>query len=311
MNLLSRFSLTMLLGITLIFTACQKDSDPPSENETDSQIVLQADDDSRVSSELDAIAADATILLEADPATSGDNSVLDELICDASVELNAGTNPMTLTITYNGSNCSAVRTRTGKVILSMVQGVKWKDAGASINVEFQDLKITRKSDQKSITINGTKTYTNVSGGLMIHLATAGSITHKITSDGLSIKFDNGAVREWKVARQYVFTYSGGIVISISGLHSENNLDGIAEWGTNRFGNAFTSSISSAIVIKQDCNFRITGGVLTHTTPAYSATATFGLNANGAASSCPGDGKYYYKLEATGTNGGTLNALIPY
>lgn len=311
MNHLSRVSLVMLTGITLMFTACQKDNDPSSENETDSQITLQADDESRVSSELDAVTTDAALLLEADPATSGDNSVLDELICDASVALNTGTNPMTLTITYNGGYCSATRSRTGKVILSIAQGVKWKEAGAAVNVEFQDLKITRKSDQKSITINGTKTYANVSGGLLAHLATAGSITHKITSSGLSIKFDNGTAREWQVARQYLFTYSNGIVISISGLHSEGNVDGIVDWGTNRFGNPFTTSISSALVIKQDCNFRITGGVVTHTTPAYNATATFGLNANGAAASCPGDGKYYYKLQATGTNGGTLNALIPY
>lgn len=312
MSHLLRLSLITLVGITLFAGGCKKDdSSQPSENEAKSQVAQQADDESRVSAELDAVAADATILLEADPATSGDNSVLDNLICDASVVANTGTNPMTLTITYNGGNCSTARVRSGTVILSMAQGTKWKDAGAVVNVEFRDLKITRKADQKSITINGTKIYTNVSGGLMFQLAGLNNIIHKITSSGLSIQFDNGAARQWQVARQYTFTYSNGIVISITGLHSEGGGDGIAEWGTNRFGNTFTTSIGSAIVIKQDCNFRVTGGTVTHKTPAYSATATFGLNSTGIVTTCPGSGKYYYKLEWSGANGGSLNALIPY
>jgi hypothetical protein len=311
MKHLFHLSFIVFLGIAVTFTACKKDNDAPSENETNSQIALQADDEARVSSELDAVVADATILLEADPATSGDNLVLEDLICDASVVANTGTDPMTVTITYNGGNCSTARTRAGKVILSLAQGSRWKDAGASVKVEFQDFKITRKSDQKSITINGMKVYTNVSGGLMFQLATLNNITHKVTSDGLSIKFDDGASREWKVARQYVFTYNNGIVISISGLHTEGNLAGIVEWGTNRFGNTFTTSISSPLVIKQDCNFRVTAGTVTHATAAYSATATFGLNATGAVTVCPGTGKYYYKLEWNGANGRSINALIPY
>jgi len=41
------------------------------------------------------------------------------------------------------------------IVLSMAQGVRWRDAGAQLNISFQNFKITRLSDNKSITINGT------------------------------------------------------------------------------------------------------------------------------------------------------------
>lgn len=311
MKRLLYFPALAALCAAIIFSSCQKDDDKGSETDNQTMAASQADDESRVSSELDAIAADATVVVESNPATSGDYSVLDEMICDASITVNTDTDPMSVTIDYNGANCSVSRKRSGKVILTMAKGSQWKNEGTSVTIKFQDLKITRNSDQKSITINGSKTYTNVSGGLLSKLATTGTIIHKITSSGLSIKFDNGAAREWQVARQYTFTYNNGVVINISGLHTEGDLGGIVEWGTNRFGNAFTTSISSPLVARQDCNFRVGAGMLTHTTPAFSATATFGLNASGEVTGCPGTGKYYYKLTAVGANGNSLNTLVAY
>jgi hypothetical protein len=103
----------------------------------------------------------------------------------------------------------------------MAQGVHWKDQGAQITLTFHDLKITRVSDNKSITINGTQTYTNVSGGLLINLLTLGTITHSITSSNMSITFDDGTQRTWNVAKQRVYTFSGtNVSITISGTHTE-------------------------------------------------------------------------------------------
>ncbi len=303
------FFSVLLFSFALSFTACKKDK---STTDNSAEVSAQSDDQARFSSETDAVANDAEASIESSSffsARPGDNQ---DLICDATIELDTLSDPRTITITYDGSTClGSPRTRSGVVVISMAAGVHWKDAGASINVNYQNLVITRLFDNKSITINGEHTITNVSGGLLFNLATLGSITHRITSSGMSVTFDDGTVRTWQVARQRVLTYDGGFVITTTGFHTEGSTTNIAEWGTNRAGNAFTSSTLEPLVVRQDCNFRLVSGKIMHTAPAVTATATFGLDATGNPTGCPGLGLYYFKLVWTGPAGNTFTLIFPY
>lgn len=297
-------------SFVLSFAACKKDK--TEEDLTSNEMAVHADDQSRISAELDAVVNDANLIIEQNSTFSGRFESVNGIICDANVTVNTASDPMTITVAYDGTNCLGNRTRTGTVILSMAQGTQWKNAGAAITVTFQDFKITRTSDNKSITLNGSQIYTNLSGGLVLSLANPQStITHSITSNGLVVTFDDGSERTWKVAKQRVFSYNGGLVISTTGTHSENNITGIAEWGTNRFGKTFTTSITDPLILKEDCNFRLAGGAVKHTTPNASATVTFGLNITGAPTGCPGSGKYYYKVVLTGPNGNSIGLILPY
>lgn len=309
------YLLTVCLAIG--FTACKKDS---SNNNNNDEMATHSDDQSRFDSEVDAVSNDADFELETSAAFTGRlqgtqkgegiNGVMG-VNCDANVVVDVNSNPKTITITYSGS-CLGDRTRTGTVIISMAQGVQWKNAGAAVTVTFQNLKITRNSDNKSITINGSQTYTNVSGGLLIYLASLGTVTHAITSDGLTVTFDNGSQRSWQVSKQRVFTYANNnVTITETGTHTDGNTTGIAEWGTNRFGRTFTTSIVEALVVTSDCNFRLTAGQVKHVTPAVTATATFGLNSAGEPTACPGTGHYYCKVVWNGTNGNSLSVIFPY
>src|SRR5262249_19832127 len=159
----------------------------------------------------------------------------------------------------------------------------------------------------SITINGSKTITNQSGGLLINLASLQTIVHLVNSNGLSVTFDNGSQRTWQVARKQTYTWAAGAVLTVTGNHTQGNVTGIAEWGTNRFGNAFTTVIDAPLVIKQDCDFRLTGGQVTHQTPNFTSTATFGLDATGAPTGCPA-GVYYLKIVWTGPAGNTHTVI---
>jgi hypothetical protein len=300
---------TATLFLVAIFTACKKENGTSTDNTEEAS--LQSDDQARFSSETEAVANDADVALEVSPSFSGRLNQAQTIICDASVVFDSVSNPRTVTITYNGTNCWGSRTRTGVVVLSMAQGVHWKDAGASITITYQNLKITRLSDNKSITINGTQTYTNVSSGLLINLATIGTITHTFTSSDMSVTFDNNTQRSWQVAEQRVFTFDNGVVITTSGIHTDGNNTNIAEWGTNRFGHTFASSTVEPIVIRQDCDFRIVSGEIKHVTPLVTATATFGLDATGSPTSCPGSGHYYFKVVWTGVNGNSLTVIMPY
>lgn len=297
----------IIFSFSFIFTACQKN--PVNDADYSNESSVHSDDQSRFSGEMDAVADDAGAALDATPGFSGRGEQIQ--ICNATVVVDTLSNPRTITITYNGPNCLGNRTRTGVVVISMAQGVRWKNAGAIVNVNIQNLRITRVSDNKSITINGTHTYTNVSGGLLINLATLGTITHTITSSNMSVTFDNNAQRTWQVAKRRVFTYNNGIVITGTGMHSEGAVTGIAEWGINRFGRTFTTAISQPLVVRQDCNFRLTSGRVDHATPVFNASVTFGLDSAGNPTSCPGLGSYYMKIIWTGPSGNPHTIIWPY
>ena len=307
-KIVSLFSLVFFSVI--LFTSCKKDNDTPADSEKE-EVSAAVSDESQVTEELDDIAIDAGTVIEYDASFSGNNQVVEEIICDATVEYSTSTDPMTITINYNGSNCGNGRTRTGSIVLSMAQGTEWKTAGAHFTVTFNNLKITKTATNKSITITGTHLVTNTSGGLLINLPTAQPITHTIVSENMKVSFDNGTAREWNVAKQRVYTYDNGAVLLITGIHQEENDLTIAEWGTNRAGVAFKTSTIEPVVIKQSCNFRVTGGTVKHSTEAYAAVATFGLNAAGEATTCPGTDSYYCKLVWTGKTGSSLTVLLPY
>jgi hypothetical protein len=296
-----------IFSVLISFTACKKDA----KTDTNTDIATHADDESQVSSDVDAVANDADVALESNTSFTGRYEGTQGVICNANVVLDTTGTLRTLTITYNGTNCLGNLSLTGVVVISMPQGVRWKNAGAAVTVAFQNLKITRVVTNKSITINGSKTYTNVSGGLLINLPTLGTITHSITSTGLTVTFDNGSQRSWQVAKQRAYTYSSGLVITTTGTHTDGANTGIAEWGTNRFGNAFATSITQPLVIRQDCSFRLTSGTVKHVTPAVTATVTFGLDASGNPTSCPGTGHYYYKVVWIGPGGTSHTIINPY
>jgi hypothetical protein len=293
-------SAAIIFSFSLIFMACQKNATTDTDYSNESAV--HSDDQSRFSSEVDAA-------LDATPGFSGRGEQIQ--ICNATVVVDTVSNPRTITITYNGANCQGTRTRTGVVVISMAQGVRWRNAGAIVNINAQNLRITRLSDNKSITINGTHTYTNVSGGLLINLATLGTITHTLTSSNMSVTFDDNTQRIWQVAKQRVFTYNNGIVVATTGTHSEGGVSGIAEWGTNRFGRTFTTAITQPLVVRQDCSFRLTSGKVAHVTPVFNTTVTFGLDSAGNPTSCPGTGSYYMKIVWTGPGGNPHTIIWPY
>jgi hypothetical protein len=297
----------LALCLSTVFIACQKDA--TTAYDYMDETTTHSDDQSRFSGEMDGAANDINTAIE---LTNGFTGRIENIsFCDGTGVIDTLSNPRTITITYNGAACLPNRTRTGVVVISMAQNVRWRNAGAVLNLSFQNFKITRTSDNKSITINGTQTFTNTSGGLLVNLATLGSITHTITSSNMSVTFDNSSQRNWQVARKRVFSYNNGIVITSTGTHTEGNITGIAEWGTNRFGNAFTTAITQPLIIRQDCNFRLTTGKVVHKTPLFTASATFGLDATGAPASCPGTGAYYLKIEWTGTSGTPRMVILPY
>lgn len=299
----------IILAVFTTFTACKKESKP---EDTTKELETHADDQSRISTQIDLVANDASMAVESSAAFSGRMQNPPFYVCDATATFDSTSTVRKITVTYNGATCSGSYKRTGAIVISMPAGVRWKDQGATITVAYQNLKVTRTADNKSITINGSHTITNVSGGLWFNLLTQPSITHDVSSDGMTITFDDNSQRTWKLARRRVFTLNNNsLVVTITGRHTVGNNSGIAEWGASRFGRAFTTTITEPLVIRQDCGLRLTSGQVKHE-GFGTGTATFGLDVNGNPTTCPGaGGHYYFKLTWTGPNGASASAILPY
>ncbi|MEO8772328.1 MAG: hypothetical protein ABI402_19675 [Ferruginibacter sp.] len=309
-----RFFLVAVIALSVSFTSCNKDK--TSTTTSNDNLGTHSDDQSRVSSETDAVANDVDNASEYFSAFSGkgggtSSGVNDLILCDGNAVLDSTLTDRRITITYNGTNCSGTRTRTGVVVLTMPLGVHWRDPHAVLTVNVQNLHVTRLSDNKSININGIVTYTNSTGGRLFDLATLGTIVHEIASAGVTVTFDDGSQRIWQIAKRRTFTYDNGIVISTRGNHTEGTNTNISEWGTNRFGNAFTASITEPMIIRQDCSFRLTHGEITHDGVLGTAVVTFGLDSSGTPTGCPGLGFYYFKAVWTGVNGVVRTVIYPY
>ena len=325
------YRLLVITAFTGMLFSCNKSNSSSSSSGTSStDLQTTSDDQTRVSTESDAAFDDVNTTMTSQASVTGSNlnpgirhteieggggDTVKSYICDASVSLDTTDNPHTLTITYNGTNCALDRTRTGSVVVSWTPGVRWSTAGAVVTVAFQNLAITRLSDNKTITLNGTHTYTNVSGGSLLSLPNnpGTSITHTITSSNMSITFDNGAKRNWNVARQRVYSYSEGFVITTTGTNTNGSVTGISEWGTDRFGNSFQTIIAQPRVISESCSWQMTAGEVQLSNTAGTTSITYGLSATGTATSCPvSGGTYYFQLSWTAAvSGKSYTFILPY
>jgi hypothetical protein len=331
--LIRRVAIAFCMLTCISIYSCKKDTSATSGTSS-SDISTSADDQQQVSNESEIINNDANTALNGQSDFSGSlssnasisgntvvndvkgtNGVSDlinvhQLICDATITYDTANGQRTVTIVYDGTNCWGNRTRNGTITISMPVGQRWKNAGAVATVNITDLKITRIRDSKTIVLNGSATYTNVSGGLLKDLATLQTITHTVKGN-LVIDFKNGAQKTWNVSKQRVFTYDNGIVLTTTGTYSDGTHSDIAEWGTDRFGNPFSSEITQPKVIRQDCDFRLVSGQNTVTIDKGTAVITYGLDANGDPTGCPGTGTYYFKLVFTGANGKVYTIIWPY
>ena len=310
----NRFLIALALCGAIAFGSCKKsmeNSDTTTDVATTAALSIHSDDQILVSSEVDAITDDANVVIENNPSFNGREDNTLGALCNATSVMDSTNDIRKITITYNGLNCSGDRSFSGKVLLTMPKAKRWKDSGAVMTVTLQQLKITRVKDNKSITLNGTKTITNVTGGRLRDLALKGSIKFNIIGTDLSVTFGDSTTRIWQVAKQRAYSYNNGLVITTTGLHTDGATTGIAEWGTNRAGKTFATAITAPLVVRQDCSFRVVSGQVMHTKLATQAVVTFGLNAAGEATNCPGTGSYYCKMVWTGANGMTKTKITAY
>jgi len=298
-----------LVVLTVCFSGCKKEEEPFVDHFPESRV--HSDDQARFSTELDAALNDVNFALEMTPGFTGKAPVVVHPICDATIVADTLSNPRVLTLTYNGNGCLGTRKRSGKIVITMDAGTRWKNKDAAVTLSFQNFRSTRLKDNKDMIFNNTVLITNVSGGLLNELSSLSNITHTIFSGDFDITFDNGKEWSWKTARKRVYHQNNGIVITTTGTHAGGNLRGIADWGNNRFGSPFLTPILIPLVIRQDCNFRVVQGKIEIIlTDRLYATAKLGLDHAGNPISCP-ESSYYLQLYWRDNQGSARVAFLPY
>lgn len=189
---------------------------------------------------------------------------------------------ITYIITYNGLNCEGNYSRTGTVEVHKQVNSLWVEAGATVYIKFINFKITRVSDSRWVIVNGTKRFTNVSGGCMAQLGNGvSSITHTAIGS-LTATFDDNTTRTWNIARQRVHTGTlGALVVNMTGLGAADGYTGLESWGVNRHGDSYYNTITSSVTIKEACDWDPVagGGVIYIPAEDITATVTFGYDSN--------------------------------
>jgi hypothetical protein len=297
----------LVLAAGMIFTACKKDKDTETEDNTEE--ISSSSDDARFSDESEQAIEDANTLLSGSSLAGAKTAAVS--ICGATIDSSQKTNGI-ITMNFDGtSTCiNNTRTRSGSITLSLPAGVKWADAGAVLTITFNNYKVTRVSDGKSVTFSGSKTITNVTGGLSRNLTSGGSIEHKVRG-AITITFDDNSQRSWQIARKRTISVDGSTYAVITeGDTTVAGNSNVVIWGQNRYGRAFYGVIEQPIINNSDCEWHAVSGKRILKGLLREVTLTFGVdNAGNPVSSgnCP----YGFKINWTNKAGDTKQSIIQY
>ena len=292
--------------IGLSVTGCKKDKEPDTNS-----LQQLSKDEATVETSTNDVLNDANTVL-----SGGSSKSIDMFPCNATIDSvsHSTTDTIVYYVTFNGANCIGNRIRTGNVIIKKAVGTHWINPGATVSITYLNLRITKVSSNKSLTLNGTKVFENVNGGVLAQLGngTVTSVTHKI-SGSVQATFDDGTTRTWTIARQRVFTGTlGQLLVTESGFGSDGGYNNLVVWGTNRKGETFYTQLTSPVTYRQTCDWDPISGVKVHQIPSdsKSATITFGYDSNDqpvTGSNCP----TYYKLDwVKGSKSGTTYIPLP-
>jgi hypothetical protein len=297
----------ILIAVIGISTAgCKKDKKESTDVNTSSLQQLTKDENTIQSASDDMLNDAANVL------SGGGKSI--ESLCGVTFDSSTVVNDtVTFHLTFNGLNCAGTKLRIGKVLIKKHVNTHWGQAGATVTVIMDSLKITKVSSGKWIILNGKKTFENVSGGFIVNLNGSNSVVHKITGS-MQVTFDDNTTRTWNIARQRTFTgtFPGQLIETIDGFGSADGYSNLVVWGINRDGEQFYTQITQSVEHRQVCGWDPVSGIKIYQIPSDTkkATVTFGYDDNNqpiTGTNCPT--RYKVDWEKNG-NSGTIFLQLP-
>jgi hypothetical protein len=310
-----------ILGSLFIFIFCitsctKKSSDiPPPVPEVipDSQLVSFFEDQLYVWTQANSLISLMNNCVATSAAASGEQAVPFQLPCDASLRVDSDTLESYVQLSFDGSDCGGPYTRNGYVLMIVDVRAPWNTANTEALLYFDNLEITRKSDGKKITVNGTAAYINLTGGLIHMLSAGNSISHLLDPVGLWVRFDDGEERLYHGRKQITYRVDNGMEITLEGLSEVNGVTNVLAHGSDRNGDNFVISVEAPLVFSETCDYRLTAGRVDYQAVGMDGNVTFGVDEEGNPSPCPGQGNpYYFQADwQRATDPERLQTTIPY
>ena len=270
-----RLAAVVIAVIGFSFAGCKKEKD-----NTDTNSMQQlSKDEVAIQAASDDMLNDVNTVL-----SGGSKKSLETFPCNVSVDSSSIVGDTIIyAITFNGLNCAGNRMRVGTATVKRSQLTHWYQAGTSVIVHLNHLVITKVYSNKSLTLDGTKIYTNVSGHVLAELGngTVTSIVHRV-SGTIQATFDDGTTRIWNIARQRTFTGTPtSLIVTYDGYGSADGYNNLVIWGTNRNNEPFYTQLTQSVVTKESCGWDPESGVKIHQIPGAgkSCTITFGYDNN--------------------------------
>ncbi len=300
------FAVALLLGIA----SCKKKEKDEPLPELDSKTQQFNDDANKYKNESDEISDNINSYIKDVPAFGRVAGGASSSICGVTIDSSQLAQKI-LYFNFDGvTPCSSPsKTRSGQIKVQLTTGIHWSDAGSVLTETFSNYKVTRLSDNKSITYNGVKKITNVNGNnwLGFILGTA-KLKYKERAFNVQVKFDNAQNATWNSAHIVEYTYtpaSSKTTFTCLGDTSLNGYNNVSAWGTNRFAEIFTTNYNAAWTSNSYCGFwRPISGELVHHVNVGDFTLTLGVDQNGNPSTL--NCAYGYKVTwVSGKNNGSV------
>jgi len=291
-KVLIKVSMLCLCAGMVFTTSCSKKDDDAASPASESQQTAGSDD-TRAQNESDAGSSDVETAMASNSSTMRTSA---DTIMGATVDASNAASQKKLVITYDGTSNVGGRRRSGSITAQLTSGTSWSSQNAVITYTYNNYKATRVSDGKSITLNGSATLKNTSGGSIstLTIASTDTRTRSIRASNLRVTFDDGTQRTWSFAKKRVIscqsigadytvkTY-GDTTISSPSSHGDATHH-VAAWGTTRFGTTFYTVIPDndpITWISANCTTAPASGSLSVEGLTKTLTIKYGVDSNGA------------------------------
>jgi hypothetical protein len=310
MKRMSSRCLTLVSVSILLLFSCNKTRYTPAAATALFQLDVhtQAEDQIRIPNEIDALFNDinTVLLYKGDTVNSVPDTITSSFpnLCGIyQVIKNYVDTPYLVTMQYDGTTCDGLRARLGTIFIYVNPGTSFSNANDTIGVNFDNFKTYWLADDDSVTLNGTFYLVDSTGGnLATFNAASQPIVQQIIGVNINVLFENQTTGNWQIGRRRTYTYNSGLVITTTGIDTASGFQSVTEYGGNRYGNGFITSVTTPLVVSQGCSWRITAGQEQLVNPAGTTILTFAVDSLGnRVTGCPANGtNYYYKASWTGT-----------
>lgn len=291
--------------VVSLFTTCKKQKAFKTEDGQDATDVcfIQTENDFVLKEINEVLSKQAIFLGYAESYGNKDTINICGLSLDTSL-INKGV----LTLNYNNSICSN-RQRNGSITLSIQNYpyTKLKDQNCILKVEFKGYKVNRKSENKSLILDGIEYVENMIGGTWYELVYLNlpNLVQNVTGQGLRVQYNNSSVSasEYNISRQYLYTFYTKKIITcvVKGTGSDGSKSNLGCWGSTRQGINYTAEMAASLVWNSNCGPLTPGQgevIIKTDKKAFSLDCVYGTDGNGNASgnACPYGWKMTWKYK---------------